>query len=207
VKINAESRVKVEAGPAPPELVEAGVRLFLVKVMNDAGVTAQLKVESPNSGDVYIQSKNDPRPPVELTPQQAADRWADISLYQDPPMSPRLSGLAVEYQILAIYSRDAGQRSAVIGFNVGQGTQDLGFRNEMMMLFTARPARPVTFRVRGEDGEPDIASFVVHDKLNRLYPSPSKRLAPDFFFQPQVYRSDGEATTRRPVHRDVHWRS
>ncbi len=54
VRINAESRVKVEAGPALPELVESGTRLFLVKVINDAGVTAQLKVESPNSGDVYM---------------------------------------------------------------------------------------------------------------------------------------------------------
>ena len=40
VQINAESRVKVEIGPAKPELVEAGTRLFLVKVFNDAGVTA-----------------------------------------------------------------------------------------------------------------------------------------------------------------------
>jgi hypothetical protein len=192
VQINAESRVKVEAGPAQPELVEAGTRLFLVKVMNDAGVTAQLKVESPNSGDVYIQSTNAAEPGMELTPQQAADRWADISLYQNPPMRPRLSGLAVEYQILAIYSRDAGQRSAIISFNVGQGTQDIGFRNDMTVLFTARPARPITFRVRDENGEPGMASFTVRDKLNRLYPNPSKRLAPDFFFQPQVYRADGE---------------
>ena len=56
VQINPESRVKVEQGPAKPELVEAGTRLFLVKVINEAGVTAQLKVESPNSGDVYIES-------------------------------------------------------------------------------------------------------------------------------------------------------
>ncbi len=210
VQINAESRVKVEAGPAQPELVEAGTRLFLVKVMNDAGVTAQLRVESPNSGDVYVQSTGSPQPAMELTPRQAADRWADIalyhlpttswasiSLYQNPPMLPRLSGLAVEYQILAIYSRDAGQRSAIISFNVGQGTQDIGFRNDMAVLFRVRPARPVTFRVRDENGEPGMASFVVRDKLNRLYPNPAKRLAPDFFFQPQVYRADGE-TLRLP---------
>jgi hypothetical protein len=205
VQINAESRVKVEAGRAQPELVEGGTRLFLVKVLNDAGVTAQLRVESPNSGDVYIQSTNSPQPAMELTPRQAADRWADvslyplpnaswasISLYQNPPMLPRLSGLAVEYQILAIYSRDAGQRSAIISFNVGQGTQDIGFRNDMTVLFNARPARPITLRVRDESGEPAMASFVIRDKLNRLYPNPAKRLAPDFFFQPQVYRADGE---------------
>jgi hypothetical protein len=205
VRINAESRVKVEAGPALPELVESGTRLFLVKVINEAGVTAQLKVESPNSGDVYIQSTGSPQPAMELTPRQAADRWADvalyplpaaswasISLYHNPPMLPRLSGLAVEYQILAIYSRDAGQRSAIISFNVGQGTQDIGFRNDMTVLFTASPAHPVTFRVHDENGEPGMASFVIRDRLNRLYPNPAKRLAPDFFFQPQVYRADGE---------------
>ena len=210
VQINAESRVKVEAGSAKPELIEAGTRLFLVKVINDAGVTAQLKVESPNSGDVYIESTGSPEPATELTPRQAADRWTDISLYplptspfasislyQSPPMLPRLSGLAVEYQILTIYSRDAGQRSAIISFNVGQGTQDIGFRNDMTVLFTARPARPVTLRVRDENGERGMASFIVRDKQNRLYPNPSKRLAPDFFFQPQVYRADGE-TLRLP---------
>src|SRR5215467_5577024 len=145
VHINPESRVRVEQGPAKPELVEAGTRLFLVKVINDAGVTAQLKVESPNSGDVYIQSTGSPEPAMELTSQQAAERWSDISLYQNPPMLPRLSGLAVEYQILTVYSRDRGQRSAIISFNVGQGTQDIGFRNDMTVLFTARPAHRVTF--------------------------------------------------------------
>jgi hypothetical protein len=205
VQINPESRVKVEQGPAKPELVEAGTRLFLVKVINEAGVTAQLKVESPNSGDVYIQSTGSPEPAMELTPKQAAERWSDISLYplptspyvsislyQKPPMLPRLSGLALEYQILTIYSRDPGQRSAIISFNVGQGTQDIGFRNDMTVLFTARPARRVTFRVRDENGEPGTASFIVRDAQGRLYPNPAKRLAPDFFFQPQVYRSDGE---------------
>src|SRR5215470_1271317 len=205
VHINPESRVKVEQGPAKPELVEAGTRLFLVKVINEAGVTAQLKVESPNSGDVYVESTGSPEPAMELTPQQAAERWSDISLYplptspyvsvslyQKPPMLPRLSGLAVEYQILTVYSRDPGQRSAIISFNVGQGTQDIGFRNDMTVLFTARPARRVTFRVRDENGEPGTASFIIRDVQGRLYPNPSKRLAPDFFFQPQVYRSDGE---------------
>ena len=210
VEINAESRVKVKAGSVKPELVEGGTRIFLVKVINDAGVTSQLEVKSPNSGDVYIQSEGEPEPPKQLTKQQAVDRWTDlslyplpvaswasISLYQDPPMLPRLSGLAIEYQILTIYSRDAGQRSAIISFDVGQGTQDIGFRNETKILFTAVPAHAVTLHVRDENGEPGMASFVVRDKVGRLYPNPSKRLAPDFFFQPQIYRADGE-TLRLP---------
>ena len=46
VEINPESRVKVARGPAAAELVEHGWRQFLVKVQNDAGVTAPLKAES-----------------------------------------------------------------------------------------------------------------------------------------------------------------
>src|SRR5258708_3429657 len=39
VDINAESRVKVQPGPAKPELVEAGTRIFLVKVFKSTAVT------------------------------------------------------------------------------------------------------------------------------------------------------------------------
>ena len=192
VDINPESRVKVEQGAAKPELVEAGTRLFLVKVNNGGAVTATLNVVSPNSGDVYIQSTGNPKPAIQLSPQDAADRWADISLYQRQPMRNRLSGLPLEYQVLAISSRDAGQRSAKIGFNVGQGSQDIGFRNEVTVLFTALPARAVTFRVADENGQPAMASFVIRDRFDRIYPNRAKRLAPDFFFQPQIYRADGE---------------
>src|SRR5579862_1965612 len=50
IDINAESRVKVEQGQAKPDLIEQGGRLFLVKVNNQAHVTAELNVASPNSG-------------------------------------------------------------------------------------------------------------------------------------------------------------
>ena len=198
VDINPESRVKVEQGEAKPDLVEEGARLFLVKVSNLAHVTAPLNVVSPNGGDVFIRSNNQPDPAITLTPQASKDRWADISLVQQPPMRKRLSGLAVEYQILQVYSREAGQRSAKISFNVGQGSQDIGFRNDVTIVFNVAPTRQITFRVKDEHGVPAMASFTIRDRLNRLYPLPSKRLAPDFFFQPQVYRADGE-TVRLPV--------
>jgi len=193
IDINPESRVKVEEGAAKPELVEAGTRLFLVKVVNSARVRAALVVESPNSGDVYIRSNGNPAPQIRMSPQESKDRWANISLYQRPPMRPRLSGLALEYAILEVYSRDAGQRSAKISFNVGQGSQDIGFRNDATVTFTALPARRITLRVKDEKGRPTMASFLIKDRLDRIYPLPSKRLAPDFFFQPQIYRADGES--------------
>jgi len=193
VGINAEGRVKVEQGAAQPDLIEEGARLFLVKVTNLAHVTAELNVVSPNSGNLYLQSNGRPDPAITLTPQQSKDRWADISLYQRAPLRKRLSGLEVEYQILEIYSRDAGQRAAKISFNVGQGSQDIGFRNDVTIVFSAVPTRPITLHVKDENGLPAMASFVIRDRQNRLYPLPSKRLAPDFFFQPQIYRADGES--------------
>jgi len=192
VEINAESRVKVQQGPAKAELTEAGTRIFLVKVVNKAGVTAPLVVQSPNALPVFVQSDLSPEPPKVVVPANVRDRWMGLEMYDREPMSPRLSGLPLEYRILAIYSRDRGQRSAVIGFNVGQGTQDIGFRNEMSTLFNALPALPLRLAVRDENGAATVAAFTIRDSLNRLYPNPIKRLAPDLFFQPQVYRQDGD---------------
>ena len=44
VEINPEGRVKVEPGPAKPDLVESGTRLFLVKVSNQAKLRSALAV-------------------------------------------------------------------------------------------------------------------------------------------------------------------
>jgi hypothetical protein len=201
VDINPESRVKVTQGRARPELVESGTRLFLLKVRNAAGVTAPLTVQSPNSGAVSTSSwasQLSAEPAVTVTPEDVRERWADISLYKKPPMREQLSGLGLEYQILEVYSRDRGKRSAQIGFNVGQGTQDIGFRNDVLVLFEALPAHPVTLRIRDESGQPAMAALLVRDQSGRTHPNASKRLAPDFPFQPGVYREDGE-TLRLPA--------
>jgi hypothetical protein len=198
VSINAESRVKVEQGPAQPRLAQGGTRLFLVKVINEAAVTAPLRVQSANTGRVYTPSSGAPRARMEITAEHARDRWAEISIYDRPPMRPRLSGLPVEYVILEVFSRDAGQRAATMSFNVGQGSQDIGFRNDLEVVFTADPAHAVRVRVEDEHGRPTTAGFLIRDELERIYPNISKRLEPDFFFQPQVYRRDGETIALPP---------
>ena len=198
VEINPESRVKVSQGRARPALAQGGTRAFLVKVVNDAGVTAPLKVESPNSARVSTRSDGSPEPAVKVRPEEVLDRWAEISLYQRPPMRERLSGLRLEYQVLLVASRDAGQRSAQIAFNVGQGTQDIGYRNDVLVLFDAAPAQSVTLRVKDEKGRPTVAAFRIKDRLDRVYPLPGKRLAPDLPFQQQVYRADGDVVLLPP---------
>src|SRR5215470_5761628 len=174
VTINPESRVKVEVGPGKPELEQEGTRLFLVKVINGAGVTAKLQVQSENSGAVYTESNFSAEPAMKLMPEHEKQRWADISFYDKNPMSERLSGLGLEYRILSIYSRDAGERSAKLGFNVGQGTQDIGFRNEATVLFKILPANKLRLGVLDESKLPTIAAFTIHDAQGRIYPNPSK---------------------------------
>ena len=84
VEINPESRVKVQEGPAKADLVEQGWRTFLVKVINQAGITPVLAAESPNAGmlagsESYAVSR----------------RWLDIRMFDKQPIRPRLSGLEV----------------------------------------------------------------------------------------------------------------
>ncbi|MBM3823364.1 MAG: hypothetical protein FJ404_10840 [Verrucomicrobia bacterium] len=199
IHINPEMRVKVAPGPARRQLVEKGWTQFLVKVHNQAGTTAELVAISPNAIAVHeggastspssraLRKRNDPSP---LPPH--AELWLDLQMFNAQPLTKTLSGLGLEYRILQLYSRDAGQREARLAFNVGQGTQDLGHRNEIDLLFTAAAARPVTFNVLDEHGKGTVAGFVIRDRQGLVYPSPARRLAPDFGFHPQIYRAHGE---------------
>ena len=240
ININPESRVKVLIGTAKTKLIQNGWDSYLVRVNNEAGVTAQLQVESPNAATPLYAPSFDPHVDAKkiLTPGQVANRFLEIQLYRNRPMLPHLSGLKLEYAILQIYSKDAGQREVELGFNVGQGTQDIGFRNTVNILFSITPSVKIKMHIKDDDGSPTMASFLITDGIERLlddsvqtianadlrlvaaqrdlrpnfssskgykvpptlvgiYPLPSRRVAaydeyPDFFFQPQIYRADGE---------------
>src|SRR5215204_3699363 len=240
ININPESRVKVVRGLARAKLIQNGWVSFLVKVNNEAGVTAQFEAESPNA-DVPLYAPSFDHQVAEkkkLTAGQVANRFLEMEIYRNRPMLPTLSGLKLEYVILQIYSKDAGQREAELGFHVGQGTQDIGFRNTVNILFNIEPSVKVTLNVKDDDGSPTMASLLITDGIERvlddsiltirnadartgaaqrewlpvfsgfkgykvpsaligIYPLPSRRVAaydpyPDFFFQPQIYRSSGE---------------
>ena len=253
VQINPEARVSVIRGPAPAEVVQGGWKSVLVKVHNAGSVRAQLEVESPNAEpSLHVTTgwrdrvTTSPRASDDtvITAGQAANRFLELVMYRRRPMLPQLSGLPLEYAILQLNSKVAGQREARIGFHVGQGTQDLGFRNAIDVLFDCQPSVPVYFRVLDHDGSPTTASFVITDGVERLvdeseewpedyrlalarrralegygqgrgpnrligiYPLPSRRSAmsdafPDFYFQAQIYRSDGEYVALPPGTYDV----
>lgn len=203
VNINPESRVKVREGPAPKRLVQRGWRTFLVKVHNEAGVTAVLKAESDAAAPLFKPSTGSSEPEVSVPESEIPHRFLELVMANGPPLKERLSGLLLEYRILQVSSRDAGPREASVSFHVGQGTQDIGFRNEVPLLFHCEPAVEVTLSVTDVDGRPTTAAFEFRDQRGLIYPSPGRRLAPDFFFHAQVYRKSGESVLLPPGVYDV----
>lgn len=181
ININPESRVKVSAGPAKAELRQEGWSTFLVKVHNEAGVTARLDVESPNAMPLLHRSTGSHRMQEDhaLTPADVENRFLEMTVFRDRPLQGKLSGLDVEYAVIMIYTRQSGKREANIGFNVGQGTQDIGFRNTIDILFDIQPAVKVVFDVQDEDGSPVMASFLITDGIERFLESDSEDPSPD----------------------------
>ena len=206
VDINPEARVKVSRGAASAVLMQGGWTSFLVKVNNEARVTAPLEAESPNA----LMPVNrysfgaEVHPDQVIHPGESINRFLDVQMFRGRPMSAELSGLMLEYCIVQIYTKDAGQREVELGFNVGQSTKDIGFRNAVNILFDIQPAVKVFLDVKDYDDKQVMASFIISDsihrspgKLSSVYPLPSRRVAtfdeyPDFFFQQQVYRKTGE---------------
>lgn len=121
VHINPESRVKAARGRAAADLKCDRETVVLVKVHNDGGVTHALDVSGP-------QLLGERKP--------AAGRWLQAGLAAPEPLSRKLSGQRLEYALLRLTPRERGKREATFRFDVGQGTQDLGFRAEVPILFT-----------------------------------------------------------------------
>lgn len=189
VTINPEARVKVTRGPADVTLQQAGWVPVLVKIVNEATVKKTLRLTSPQSGAVYAGAGRQAKDP-KVDPK-IVERFAQVEMFQNPPMTRDLSGLMVEYAIALIYSTEAGQREITLALDIGQGTQDLGFRAEVPILFTVKPAIPVKLRIRDFDGQPTVGRFTFTDAAGNVYRPQAKQLRPDFFFQQQIYRPDG----------------
>jgi hypothetical protein len=177
----------------------------IVKVINDSTVTRALRISSPQSGPVYAGAAT-----LSLTRQNqlslkddenvagSKERFLQADMFTRPPMTAELSGLKVEYAVALLYSSEAGHREVTIRFDVGQGTRDLGFRGDASVVFDVRPAIPVRLAIRDDDGTPTTARLTFLDRSEHVYPPQPKRLAPDLFFQKQIYRHDGDVVLLPP---------
>ncbi|KAA5538695.1 hypothetical protein FYK55_26645 [Roseiconus nitratireducens] len=311
-----EGRLETTAVARRPELIQQGWRHHLVKVCNGAGLRSRLTVESPNA-----------RPLPHAKQEDVDSRWMAMTMFDGRPLQPNLSGLGLEYRIIQIYSRDAGEQQATLDFHVDlkdgkpgrvirewrfdEGTDGWRAMNQVQMeasegalqikstgndpfigadvggvsgelllrfraatdeggiievfwwtegrpepdgqrkinvpiipggshqyevsipvqgvlagiridpnvkpsamridwidllhsrrqgenfssvdlTFDAKPSIPVTLRIRDQPDRPVVAAFEIRDMRGRSYPEQTKRLAPDLFFHPQIYRRDGE---------------
>ena len=141
---------------------------FLIKIVNEAGVTAPLRVSSQE--EVVI-----------------------ADLFEDRPMSPRLSGIPLEYRILLLKASEEGKVATILTFDVGQGTQDVGFRSDLLLTFDSEKTIEVFLRPTDENRKPTTAAFEIRDEEGRSWPPQVNRIEPDFRFHPQVYRTFGES--------------
>lgn len=118
VSINPEGRVKLARGAADTTLVRGEVRHVLVKVTNQSGAQQQLTVRGAYAG--------------------APENPFTLAFASHGKITPDLTGLAVEYRIMAITASATGKHELSVTVEAGQGTQELGFRGEAPVLFNVR---------------------------------------------------------------------
>jgi hypothetical protein len=208
VKVTGEKSPQLEtlAGPAKPELAEQGWRVFLVKVLNPDGVRGlELRADSPNAMPMVARSSGRPDPKVQSVGEVVGKRFLDLQMFNSQPLVRELSGLEAEYRILQIYSRDAGNKEANLGFSlIRNGKSAVASSKPVTIQFTGEPAVLVKLHVTDDDGastrdgRPIMATFNFRDAQGRVYPAQTRRLAPDFFFHSQIYRGDGETVLLQP---------
>ncbi|MEI6324800.1 MAG: CehA/McbA family metallohydrolase [Gemmataceae bacterium] len=187
VEVGPTGVTRVIPGRSVPLLVEQGWTLALVKVINQAGTTGILQPDSPSAKPI-------PRSPA----ADVENRWLGLLPHTGQPMLANLSGVGLEYTMVQLWSKNAETRSAEISFAIKGDKAKSGNAVAMARIgFQAKPSSVVTFRVTEFDGSPSMAGFTITDAQGRIFPSQAKRLAPDFFFQKQIYRADGE-TVRLP---------
>ncbi len=205
VSITPEARVGVRRVQARSTLVQGGWRLFLARIDNPAGVPGRLAVSSPNA--VPVHGVEPPGAAAggrmggasqATTRGDMAQRWLDIAVHDEAPLPAVLEPVPVDYKILALYSRDAGRRSAALVLDIGPGTGDLGGRDRATLHFDVLPAREVQIEVIDVDGSPVTCSWLVTDAQGRIVPSQARRTPPDFFFQRKVYRAHGQTLLLPP---------
>ncbi|OYW25114.1 MAG: hypothetical protein B7Z55_00270 [Planctomycetales bacterium 12-60-4] len=204
VDISPESRVKAQRGPASSKVQQAGYTPVLIKVMNHATSVARLHLSSAQAGPSYAGASKFTLERERQTHlrendnTKGEDRSLEVAMFDAPPMTSNLSGLEVEYAIALIYSSEAGRREATLAFDIGQGTQDLGFRAEVPVLLDVQPAVTVKLDIQDFDGQATTARLTFTNAQGQVFPPQARRLAPDFFFQKHLYRPSGATVLLPP---------
>lgn len=125
VTINPEGRVRVDRGPHTPPVTRGRTATAVVKVVNQCGGRPRLTPLGRYAG--------------------GSNPFSMVLAGGD------LTGQPVEYRELAIRCDAAGRHELTVGFEAGQGTQDLGFRGEVPVLLTVRERQPNVVLIVADD--------------------------------------------------------
>ncbi len=192
--VSLNEKTAVRRGAAPPSLQQGGYTPLLIRVVNEKEVRSALRVGSPQSGPVYagvaeLSMQRQGQQPLRVNENVKGEpRFLQVELFTSPPLARRLSGLQVEYVLLLVYSSESGRRSAVLEVEEASTPVE----------FDIAPAIPLRLALHEEDLAPTTARLIFTDRLGHVYPPQPKRLAPDLFFQKQIYRHDGETVLLPP---------
>ena len=190
VNINPESRVKVARGPAEADAaagrLDAGARQG---GQREHGEEAAADHAARSPGQCYSgagerrtrrttrrsssgssTSRCSPHPPMTDEPQRAEGR-----------VRPRAD----------LQQRGRQARGDASASTSARGTRTSASAARRRCCSTCKPAIPVKLTVTDFDGKPTVGRFTFTDAAGHVYPPQAKRLAPDFFFQQQIYRHDG----------------
>ncbi len=175
---------------------------LLIKIVNRAGLRKKITVSSPNHGAVYggaslFSLRRQQQTDLGNDPNEGdlPNRFLDVSFYRQPPMLDLMSGLTVEYAVLLIYCQRQGVVETHLNFEIpNQAFAEVPGPGEPFQ-FQVSPAAKVMIQVVDptQFALHPIARVEIRDFEGRIHPLPPKRLAPDLFFQPHIYRRDGES--------------
>lgn len=205
MSIEANGTGHIAVGGAQRTLVEQGWRMFLLRIANASGGPHNINFASKSQGPGAMMSS------TSAVRAHMGDRlnkgpqiekmWLLSRIYEASPVvvgdqaikAIQLSGVPIEYRIIELFSRDSGRRSdrfTIYAFPKSGGYPYDSDHRELD--FDCLPSRMVTLALRDADGRGCVASLTVKDRQDRVYPPQAMRVAPDLYFQPQIYRADGE---------------
>ena len=116
VHISPESRVKADSAESHHRMTLGQWHEFPILIENAAGITTDFNIHSKQEMVHSLPSKQ---------------RWLQYKI--DPP--GKLSGEPREWRMLRCKTDEFGVRAAILEFDAGQGTQDLGFRSDLILVF------------------------------------------------------------------------
>lgn len=180
-------RLRVERGALVAEATDFDPFMIADVAAPAAPMTLRFwaRVENPGVGQIFWWTDKRPWP--------SGDHRVDFVLkpgreaLYEIPFTPEddLRGVRV----------DPGNDPGLARFDWIELSRDVEPAASVILPLRVAPSVPLVFRIKDGDLPQHLlmACFEIRDDRGRVYPAQGKRLAPDFFFQPQVYRGPGES--------------